>query len=231
MFVHPTTFGAVNQRRIALTRRFRTRSGTFGDYGTAGTNVTPTLGVVPVALVASVVGGLFGHHNEYPNGNPSDLALMDTLGKWAAGQVSPPAGITPDMALAFLRGIAAGQTLNSQPVWYAAGDTSNPVINWGEQNQGRAAERAYAGNLVNQIVNAHAAVAAAVASIPSSGVGGDISSAVNAVVNSLQQAAATGQIPAAPSHATVQASLFGGVSPVVLLGIGLALVLALRGRR
>jgi hypothetical protein len=96
----------------------------------------------PLSVGLSLASGLFGHHNDYPNGNPADLSKFDAIAQQAmAGDAA---------SLTFLQRVAVGQQITNGPgsVWYNAGDHDNAQVNWGDPSPGRAAERAYAARLV-----------------------------------------------------------------------------------
>lgn len=99
--------------------------------------VLPVVGVVAETALSSV----FGHHNSYPNGNPDNLTKFDAIARQAA------AG--DQASVDFMRQVIAGNVITNGPgsVWWNAGDHVNPVVDWGEQSPGRAAERAYMQHL------------------------------------------------------------------------------------
>lgn len=174
----------------------------------------PGLGIAPLVAISagsSIVRGvskLFGGGPaEYPSGNPADLAIMDGL--LAAGN------------LAALRTIAAGGTLRGgTPDWPA-----NPgeVLNWSStadpQGQaGLAAERKYAADLLATATGATAPI-----------LGADLQAQVRAAA----AGASAAFLGPAPGQAPLStAGIAGGVSPLVLVALGVgALLFFTKGKR
>jgi len=132
--------------------------------GAAAGSIVPGVGTVIGGEAGTLVGSLFGHHNSYPNGNPSNLSAMDTLASYVVAQ-----GPTAGTALATLRTIAAGGTTpGGQPAGSGGWSWNKENVNWSQPtgDAGRAAERAYAAMLLSKITGTTVTPAPAGATVP-----------------------------------------------------------------
>jgi hypothetical protein len=87
--------------------------------------------------------GLFGHHHDYPNGNPADLAIFDALGQ--APNVIEYGARTN---LAWLQLIASGVPVRLGP-GTPFPDNPNDTVTWSDGGDaGRRSELAYVRRIV-----------------------------------------------------------------------------------
>lgn len=97
--------------------------------------------------VVSALSNLFSSHASFPNGNPTTLKQFAEMGKSVAGQFTQWPG-TADQALNVLQQIANGGVVSDPTFMAYIHQPTGTVINWGDPDPGRTAERSYAGQLV-----------------------------------------------------------------------------------